>query len=301
MNAFDTLFNITNNDNLCLFDFKYCLVNDNKLPFKINETFARPNHNEDFSDLIDLTNVSLSILNKYKGIGISIQASNVCAIDIDHCVSNAFDVNSIDNRAKTIIDMFKDIAYIEFSFSGHGIRIFFQSDKIENYDKYYYTKNSTLNVEFYYPEGSNRYVTITGKTIYNNKIQKISQSTLLLFLNTFMKRQHILNDNFDDIKIDNRTIDDLMKIVKTQYLTNFTFQELWFSKAPGSGHDESERDYHLIAHIYDFITKDKDKIKQIFEQSPFFKSKDYKHMNKWTKNEYRYYNYLYSKISNKGV
>ena len=90
-----------------------------------------------------------------------------------------------------------------------------------------------------------------------------------------------------------------MKLVKYRYMTNNSFQDVWFSLAPGSGHDESERDYKLIAEIYDNITKDKDKIKQIFEQSPFFKSKDWKHVNKWTKQDFRYFNYVFERVQQK--
>ena len=126
MNALDTLFNIVNNDNILKYDFKYCLVDDNKHPFKANGDFVKPNCDNDFCSIIDLTNLNQDILQSYKGIGISIHASNICAIDIDHCVSNAFDVNSINALALNIINLFKNFAYIEFSFSGTGLRILFK-------------------------------------------------------------------------------------------------------------------------------------------------------------------------------
>ena len=140
-------------------------------------------------------------------------------------------------------------------------------------------------------------------SIYSNEIRDLTtneETILLNFLNTYMKREHQLNvDNNDSLEVDDSTIDELMIKVKNAYFRNYNFQDLWFTKAPGSGADESERDYHLVAYLYDNITKDKNKIKQLFELSPFFKSKDYKHLNKWQKQDYRYYNYLYSRI--KGV
>jgi len=303
MTALDTLFNITNNEKLASYDFKYCLVDTQKHPFTINNEFARPNHNEDFCSLQELASLSLETLDNYAGIGVSIQASDICAIDIDHCVSNKFDIGSIDYKAKDIIDMFKNFAYTEFSFSGTGIRIFFRANEINYYKQNYYTKNSKFNIEYYYPEGSARYVTITGMTIVNNMIRHLldkEQAILIQFLEKYMKRRYKLATSNDETIVDNRSIEELMKKVKYQYLINNNFQELWFSVAPGSGHDESERDYHLVAYIYDFITKDKDKIKQIFEQSPFYKTKDWKHINKWTKQNYRYFNYLYDRIKHKG-
>ena len=306
MSALDTLFNITNNQYLFNYHFRYCLVDDSKHPFTIKETMARPNHAEDFVELSELLNLSVETLEKYKGLGISIQASRVCAIDIDHCVERPFDVNSISLLAQQIIEHFEinNCGYIEFSFSGCGIRIFFEANPIKDYELKYYTKNSKLNIEYYYPEGSNRYVTITGRTIVSNNIsiQKYKYDTddvLYRFLETYMKRRYVLAKQHNNI-VDDRSIDELMKIVKLKYLNDYSFQELWFSQAPGSGHDESERDYHLVAYIYDYVTKDKDKIKQIFEHSPFFKSKDWKHVNKWTKQDFRYFSYLYDRINSKG-
>lgn len=301
MNALDTLINIINSS-LLNYDFKYCLVNELKMPFISNNVLARPNHIEDFVDLITLVDTNFDCLQNFKGIGVSIQASNICAIDIDDATDIPFSKDNLSNVAKDIINKFKSFAYIEFSFSGKGIRILFQSKPIVNYANQYYIKNSKQHLEYYYPEGSYRYVTVTGNVIYNNKIRLLTESeenVLHQFLNQYMKRQIVINNNNLVIKNDDRHINDLMKIVKKHYLTNHNFQDLWFTVAPGSGSNESERDYHLVAYLYDFITKDKDKIKQIFEQSPFFKSKDWKHINKWTNQNYRYYNYLYDRINRK--
>lgn len=302
MNALDTLFRIVNNDNLLSYEFKYCLVDNEKHPFRIDESFARPNHDEDFSTIFELSNLNEEILQSYKGLGISIHASNICAIDIDHCVSNEFDINSINSQANNIVNMFKEFAYIEFSFSGHGLRILFKAQNIQDYSAIFYTKNSKYGIEYYYPEGSARYVTLTGHSIYNNQIKVLTysqQNKLMQFLNTYMKRKEIISQNNMNEIHDNRDINQLMKIIKMKYLTNNAFQDLWFKSAPGSGYDESERDYHLIAYIYENITQDKDKIKQIFEKSPFFKSKDWKHMNKWQKQDFRYFNYVFERIQKK--
>ena len=93
-----------------------------------------------------------------------------------------------------------------------------------------------------------------------------------------------------------RSFEDLMKIVRCHYLRNMNFQDLWFTTAPGSGKDESERDYHLVAYLFENVTQDKDLLKQIFESSRFFKTKDSKHLYKWTNQNYRYFNYLYDRI-----
>ena len=119
-NALDTLLRIAENENLVNSNLKYCLVTEKKLPYKLDNTPAKINNTNDFVDFKELLNGELE---KYAGIGISIQASKVCAIDVDKCFSIPFDISTGDERAKDIIDRFKKYAYIEFSFSGKGLRV----------------------------------------------------------------------------------------------------------------------------------------------------------------------------------
>lgn len=297
MNALDTLINIINTNNLYNANLKYCLVGYDKTPFKLNGEHVKPNNINDFIEIDNIINFDK--LDKYAGLGISIQASNICAIDVDDCFTNKFDITSADNRAKDIIEIFKDLAYIEFSFSGHGLRILFRQDNIDDYTQKYYIKNDDVSIEYYQPEQSYRYVTITGKVIYNNKIDsnRDFKNIIISFLDKYMKRK-IKKKEIIEIE-DNKNINELMKEVKKQYFKNYTFQNIWFSKAPGSGKDESEKDFYLLSYIYENITQNKEKLKYIFEQSPFFKSKDYYHINKWTKQNYRYFEYLYEQIRRK--
>lgn len=295
MNALDIINNIINNKNLFKASFKYCLVDANKHPFKRDNTLASPNNVNDFCDIDEL--LEDEEIEKYKGLGISIQASNISSIDVDHCFKNAFDKDSADNRAKDIINRFKNYAYIEFSFSGTGLRLFFKSNLINDYDSIYYIKNSNYNIEFYQNSTSYRYVTITGRTIVDNEIKLIPSFVLMSFLNFYMKRKVVKKDisSLSLIK-DDTSIDELYKKVKYLYFKDNSFQNLWFDDAPGSGKNESERDYHLVAYLYDNVTKDEDKIKELFEKSNFFKTKDYKHIIKWQKNNCSYYKDIYNAI-----
>lgn len=296
MNALDVVNNIVENSNLVNTSFKYCLVGMNKHPYRIDGKDARPNSVDDFVDLLDI--VSCDKLEEYAGLGISIQGSNICAIDVDKCFTTPFDITSADKRALDIIDRFKDVAYIEFSFSGTGLRVFFKQDSIDDYSSKYYIKNDRVNIEYYQPKQSYRYVTITGKTIVNNNIECSFSfiDKVISFLEHYMKRVIVERVYVDVKEHDERSIEELMKIVKRLYFKDFTFQNLWFNPAPGSGKDESQRDYHLVAYLYENVTQDKEKLRQVFEQSNFYKTKDTKHVNKWTYNNYRYLNYLYDRI-----
>ena len=294
MDIFETINNVLDS-NLIHSNLKFCLVDNRKRPFKCDATPARPNIEQDFVDFEML--LQCTSLDSYAGIGISVQASQVCAIDVDHCFSIPFDISSADERAKDVIERFKKFAYCEFSFSGTGLRVLFRTTLIDNYSDKYYIKNESKAIEYYQYGKSYRYVTVTGMKIVDNAItfnQSINQS-LIKFLDDYMTKPVKTSQKIKEV-IETRSFDELMNVVKFHYFKNMTFQNLWFNPAPGSGKDESERDYHLVAYLFENVTQDSDLLKQLFEQSPFFKSKDFKHMQKWTNQNGRYFNYLYNNI-----
>lgn len=290
-NAYETYQQILTNNKLTDCGLRFCLVDENKIPHKQDGSKASPNNINDFVDFYD---INIDLLPDYKGLGISIQGSNIFAIDVDHCFDIPFDPSSADERAKKIIELFKDVAYIEFSFSGTGLRILFKFNEIiKNYNKDYYIKNSKNEIEFYQPSNSYRYVTVTGKNITDNDIQDCPDLILYDFLDIYMRRPKKSNINkILEVYVEERSLEDLLKIITTHYRTNIYFQNIWFGKAPGANSDESERDFYLVSYIYSYITHDEEMIKQLFESSPFFKSKDSDHKRKWYYREYRYLKYM---------
>lgn len=291
MNALETIERLSNRS-IIFSKLKFCLVDKDKKPFRIDNSIARPNIVDDFVEFESL--ILNTNLQSYSSIGISIQASNVCAIDVDDCFERPNDITSADDRAKYILSLFMQDCYCEFSFSGKGLRILFRYPIIPDYSSRYYIKNQKHHIEFYQPNNSFRYVTLTGNTIADNKIDFYLQNDdkLFEFLDKYMQRQ--VSTNKVASVIETRTYDELMKLVRKAYLTQPKFQDLWFTNAPGSGKDESERDYHLVAYLFENITQDKVLLKQIFETSVFFKTKDFKHICKWKAQDFRYFNYLYS-------
>ena len=275
-------------------NLKFCFVRKSKVPVRVDGVSARINVVEDFVDFDTL--LDCERVNRYAGIGISIQASDICAIDIDDCCPIANSLAGISKTTKSILDMFGAKTYCEFSFSGHGIRILFQHWLDENYSKKYYIKNSSNRIEFYQPSQSFRYVTVTGNYISNLPINKIDESVIYKFLDTYMRKQ-IKEKRVVSEETETRSLPELLLYTKYLYMTNSRFQELWFGKAPGSGKDESERDFQLIALIFENITQDRDMVKAIFEESNFFKSKDSKHIYKWENQDFRYFDYIYKNIA----
>ena len=106
---------------------------------------------------------------------------------------------------------------------------------------------------------------------------------------TKVKREVI--SNYSDL-----SKEDIFKKVKVLYFKDSKFQSLWFGQAPGSGKNESELDYELLANLYERISENEIILQEIFESSPYFKSKDYKHKKKWENQNNRYYHYIYEQI-----
>lgn len=292
MTALDIIKAIESNEFLSKADFlRYCFVNDKKVPFRnTGLESARPNI---ISDFVPLNQLDLLSASNFAGLGISIQASGICAIDIDHCFKRPFELSAADGRAQDVINIFGDATYIEFSFSGTGMRVLFRAAPIQNYESIYYIKNSKTQCEYYYPQGSNRYVTLTAKTIIYSNINFIPEAMLKVFLDTYMLRPKRVSK---DVKLQPIT-GDIDNLILHFLRTNKSFQDNWFDKAPGSGSNESERDFFLLKFIFENITNDREKAKEVFEMSPFFKSKDRKHVYKWERSDHRYFNYLYNVIS----
>ena len=105
-------------------------------------------------------------------------------------------------------------------------------------------------------------------------------------------KQHVVKNAY----VSEKSYEELLIDVKKLYLKDYRFQDLWFGKAPGSGRNESELDYQLLSMIYENITQDYDMIKQLFESSSYYLSKDQNHIYKWTSSDNRYFKYVYEQI-----
>lgn len=306
MNALDCLLRLSNLK-IIDYDLRYCLVDNLKNPFQLNGDRAKTNDYSNFVKFEELVNCDM--LEKYSALGISVQASNIIGIDIDHCVDKVNDINSINNKAKDIIDMFKDFSYIEFSFSGKGIRILFKDNLIKDYENRFYIKNSNQGIEFYQHDYdgriSNRYLTITGNCLYDNLNTKTSHNqTILTFLNKYMQKQKTPLKQRNTLNLnDNSNLEEAIKKLEYWYKKDFQFCNDYLYDSPHpldkNNSDESERDYRIIDFIYTHITRDRNMVKQLFEMSRFFKTKDDKHMKKWNYNNFRYYNWQFDHIKMK--
>lgn len=292
MNALDTILNIMQTS-LPQAGLKYCLVDNIKRPFKADNSSVRVNNVDDFVGLTDL--LSCTDFDRYAGVGVSIQASNICAIDVDGCFTTPNDMQSINDIGQQILDMFKDVAYCEYSFSGTGVRVLFRHQLVQDYNSKFYIKNSAYHLEFYQPSNSYRYVTVTGKSISDVNLNDcdVTDDLLYAFLNKYMKRAQTKPVRQTVTSFETRSEEECLAQIRVHLFRNSRFQDVWFTAAPGSGKDESERDFYLVSYLFENVTQDKNMLKKLFESSNFFKTKDMLHLKKWRANDNRYYNYLY--------
>ena len=273
MNELDTLKRIIQTP-LILKNLKWCFADDKKLPYTWEGRHLRPNEKKDFCSFTGLLNKNLM---KFKGMGISVNFSNIAAVDVDKCFSVPFDISSGDDRCYELLDMFRDF-YVEFSFSGTGLRILFDPKRIiddypqQEYLKTYYIKNPW-----------NRYVTVTGNFIFNNDLKEISPEKLSKFLDKYMKKREIekkeSSERINNILDINEAEEELRKLL----IKNPIFQENWYQRMKKN---ESETDYYLLKMIYDNISQDRNIVKKLFESSFYFSAKDRKHKNKWNNTSY---------------
>ena len=204
--------------------------------------------------------------------------------------------------ASEIVLALGSFGYVESSFSGFGIRILFKQLCIKDYKQDYYLKNSNLGLEYYQFDQPGRYVSVTGNCFIDNPLdcKEDHSADIKAFLEKYMKRPfRVMASHASQSVSDSRSLEELMKKVRYMYLTDSVFQDLWFDPAPGHGSNESERDYHLVAELYDNVTQDPDKILELFEQSDFFKTKDHAHLYKFTRDSHKYFHYIYNVIHSK--
>ena len=154
---------------------------------------AESNNPQTFSDF-NMAEEAYKIDGEYEGVGISV-SNGFAAIDIDHCVENG----ELSDLAKDICQNIN--SYTEKSPSGSGLRIILRGDNL-CYDKSkYYLKNPNNGVEFYVSGMTNRFMTITGNTIFDLPIRKVTSSDLVDFLNGYMRRQKKVSNDLTDEQI----------------------------------------------------------------------------------------------------
>lgn len=221
---------------------------------------AESNNPETFCDFALAEEVNKTY-GEYDGVGILV-SNGFSAIDIDHCIENG----EMSDIAKDICQNIN--SYTEKSPSGTGLRIIIRGDNL-TYDKTkYYLKNPNNGVEFYISGMTNRFMTITGNSIFNHPIRHMRNEELTGFLNQYMRRQQKQTSELTDQQI----IEKASKNTKFEYLFK--------GDTTAYNNDHSSADLALCNILAFWTGKNADQIDRIFRLSGLYR-------DKWEREDYR--------------
>ena len=247
------------------------LTEKGKIPFNVqNGKMARSNDKTTFAPF-GVVMTKLSSYFKFDehgknigGLGFGI-FNGFSAVDIDHCIKDG----KLTDMAQDVIDYCS--SYTEYSPSGEGIRIIFKTNtKLDK--SIYYINNHKTGLEIYISENTNKYVTITGNVLIPSNVNEVDISYILDKYMKKNKSKSVTKAKTFDIK---------------DYPNDLKLNELWNTKAPGSGSNESELDLALCNKLAFYLKGDFLGINKAFMVSPYYKSKDSMHIQKWDRNDYR--------------
>ena len=119
----------------------------------------------------------------FDGLGLGI-FGNICAIDLDDCIS---DSGSFTSTAAEIIAIMH--SYTEISPSGNGVHILFRADDFQYDTTKYRIMNRAQHIEVYVAGATQKYVTVTGRVADSMKFDYGDRSQeLQLVLDQYMLR-----------------------------------------------------------------------------------------------------------------
>ena len=138
-----------------------------KVPYNPNTGERAETNNPDTFGTFDLADERY-LTEDYNGVGIRV-SNGFSAVDIDKCIENGV----LSDFAMSIINDLR--SYTEYSPSKSGVRIIFKAADFTFDAERYYLKNPHNRLEIYVDGVTNRFVTITGNTIYDYPIRDVSK------------------------------------------------------------------------------------------------------------------------------
>ena len=208
----------------------------------------------------------------YDGVGIRV-SNGFSAVDIDHCVENGV----LTDHALSIINKLK--SYTEYSPSKTGVRIIFKTRADYQYDsETYYLKNPHNGVEVYVCGATNRFVTITGNTVFGYPVRDVTdelQSVLDEFMVRPVKQRTAAAPAVETPVL---SLSDEQILLKAS--ANSKFRALFEGDLTDYNNDHSSADLALCNILAFWTGKDADAIDRLFRKSALFR-------DKWLRDDYR--------------
>lgn len=211
------------------------------------------------------------MIDDYNGIGIRV-SNGFSAVDIDHCVEDGV----LSDLAMSIISKLQ--SYAEYSPSKTGIRIIFKTRPDYQYDsETYYLKNPHNGVEIYVSGATNRFVTITGNTVYDYPLRDVTDE-LKSVLDEYMTRPVKKRQTATPVNTQPLDLSDEQIIFKAS--ANSKFRALFEGDMTDYNNDHSSADLALCNILAFWTGKNPDAMDRIFRQSALFR-------DKWLRDDYR--------------
>ena len=203
------------------------------------------------------------------GIGIRI-SNGYSAIDIDHCITDGF----LSDAAVDICTSMQ--SYSEKSPSGEGLRIIFKSSDFVFDKEKYYIKNPNNGIEIYMDGVTNRFVTITGNTVYGYPVIE-NDEALQQILDKYMLRP--VKKQKSNEKPQTET-DLSEEQILSKAMKNYNFSSLFNGNMAAYNNDHSSADLALCNMLAFWTGKDFDKIDSLFKRSQLYREK-------WDREDYK--------------
>ena len=246
---------------------------------KKEEYYSKSNDKTRFNHLDKV----LSLTSSRYGIGFGI-FDTFGAIDLDHCLNKEGKIIQ-DDFAKVVVDILKELdTYTEKSPSGTGLHLYFKIKDLkmspEEYSKKYMinkriNKETNQGIEVYLSGMTKKFLTITGDRIGDKDFREITFKELEPILEKYMKRYNAQQNTTSSLVTNQK---DFLKIglEKDSLLIDL------YNDTSHSG-NESEEDMRLLSKLAYYCNKDSQAIRQAFESSPYFMTKDEEHLQKWNR------------------
>ena len=250
-------------DNLSWCGWKYEIRNNQrtKVPYDLRTgKRAESNNTETFRPYCYVEEAIDS--GDYNGFGVRVD-NGYCAIDIDKCIIDG----EMSDLAIDLCSMLN--SYTELSPSKTGLRIICKAD-IPHYDKEkYYIKNPNNKLEIYATGASNRFVTMTGNTLYNFPVREAT-ADVLKALDKYMLRKAPKTKQLSD--------DDLIAKAMKQDAFAKLFRD---GNMSAYNNDHSSADLALCNMLAFWTGKDAGKMDELFRRSALYRP------DKWNRDDYR--------------
>ncbi len=208
------------------------------------------------------------------GIGMLI-SDGYSAVDIDHCITED---GFLSDAATDICTAIK--SYAEKSPSKSGVRIIFKSTNFVYDREKYYIKNPNNGIEIYTAGTTNRFVTITGDTIYGYPICE-NPEALQYVLDKYMLRP-VKTTSKQNLDTKAHILDISEDEILSKAMKNYNFSSLFNGNMSEYNNDHSSADLALCNMLAFWTGKDFNKIDSIFKKSQLYREKwdrdDYKKM-----------------------